>query len=248
MSKNITIVNKAKNVITTRDENLNRFFRELNHIQQVEENQIMALLEAAQNGNRKAANRLIESNLKIVVSAANAYKFMSTMDLSDLINEGVFGLHKAVYDYNDDKNTSFLTFAGMLVLQAIFKAINRYGTTIHVPANLWKELQFQYTSGDAPAHTDDEGNTVSVWECTASESIDPTAEMDAKATISHLLSGVRRNKDREIICKIFGIGCDHEHTLVELAAEYECTEEAVRQIKVRALEELKKLADRSKRL
>lgn len=243
--RNITIVNKEKNVITSRDENLNRFFRELAHIQQVEKEQVGALLEAARGGNRKAANRLIEGNLRIAVSAANAYRFMATsMDLGDLINEGVFGLHKAVYEYNEEKNTSFITFAGMLVLQAIFKAINEYGTTIHVPANVWKEIELQYTSGDAPARTDEEGNTTSLWDCTAGEETDCTADMDAKATIKCLLAGVRRNKDKEIVCKLFGIGYDHEHTLVELAAQYDCTEEAVRQIKVRAVEELKKIASR----
>ena len=75
----------------------------------------------AKNGDKKARERLINSNLRFVVSVAKKFKGQG-MPLEDLINEGNIGLMTAVDKFEPEKGYHFISYAVWWVRQAILKA------------------------------------------------------------------------------------------------------------------------------
>jgi RNA polymerase primary sigma factor len=97
----------------------------------------------ARAGDESALRRLVESNLRFVVSLAKKYA-RSGYPIHELINEGNMGLIEAASRFDPDRGVRFVTYAGWWVRQAILAAIARYGQVFHLPPKLKHELyQFQ---------------------------------------------------------------------------------------------------------
>ena len=86
-----------------------------------------------------AREKLINSNLRLVVAVAKNYK-NSHMETLDLIAEGNLGLINAVEKYNPDLGYRFSTCATPWIRQAITKAITDCGKTIRIPAHIYQML------------------------------------------------------------------------------------------------------------
>jgi RNA polymerase primary sigma factor len=91
------------------------------------------LARRAKVGDAQAKQKLVESNLKLVVSIAKMYS-SSGIPLPDLIQEGNIGLIKAVEAYDPERGFRFSTYAVAWIRQAITRAIERQGRTIRVPS------------------------------------------------------------------------------------------------------------------
>lgn len=88
-------------------------------------------------GDIKARERLIQCNLKLVVSIAKNYKNQK-LSLQDLISEGNLGLINAVEKFNPDLGYRFSTCATPWIKQAILKALTDNGKTIRLPAHMFQ--------------------------------------------------------------------------------------------------------------
>lgn len=82
-----------------------------------------------------AKERLINSNLKLVVSIAKRYQNLG-LDLQDLIQEGNDGLMKAVEKFECEKGTRLSTYATSWIIQAINRAIDNKSRTIRKPVHI----------------------------------------------------------------------------------------------------------------
>jgi RNA polymerase primary sigma factor len=89
---------------------------------------------AAQKEFDETRARMIESNLRLVVSIAKRYKNMG-MELSDLVQEGNIGLMQAVERFDPRRNLKFSTYATWWIRQAITRALSQKSRTIKVPIN-----------------------------------------------------------------------------------------------------------------
>ncbi len=78
--------------------------------------------------------KMIESNLRLVVSIAKRYKNMG-MELSDLVQEGNIGLMQAVERFDPRRNLKFSTYATWWIRQALTRALSQKSRTIKVPIN-----------------------------------------------------------------------------------------------------------------
>ena len=78
--------------------------------------------------------KMIESNLRLVVSIAKRYKNMG-MELSDLVQEGNIGLMQAVKRFDPRRNLKFSTYATWWIRQAVTRALSQKSRTIKVPIN-----------------------------------------------------------------------------------------------------------------
>ena len=87
------------------------------------------LARQAKAGDEDAKRRLIESNLKLVVSVAKVYS-RSGLSLPDLIQEGNIGLIKAVDSFDPEKGFRFSTYAVAWIRQSITRAIERHARAI----------------------------------------------------------------------------------------------------------------------
>jgi RNA polymerase primary sigma factor len=98
------------------------------------------LSNRASAGDKKARQRLIEKNLRLVVSVAKKYRGMG-LPFEDLIQEGNIGLMRAVEKYDPDRGFRFSTYATWWVRQAVQRAVADKGRTIRVPVHMGEKIR-----------------------------------------------------------------------------------------------------------
>ncbi|HEX4996933.1 MAG TPA: RNA polymerase sigma factor RpoD/SigA [Terriglobia bacterium] len=115
------------------------YLKEISRFPQLTPQEERDLGERVRLGDRVALSRLIESNLRFVVSMAKKYS-RSGYPLHELINEGNMGLIEAASRFDPDRGVRFVTYAGWWVRQAILSAIAHFGQAFHIPPRLKHEL------------------------------------------------------------------------------------------------------------
>lgn len=100
----------------------------------------LALAKLVQAGDANARQKMIVSNLRLVVSIAKHY-YSSGLDFLDLVEEGNLGLMHAVKKFNPDLGFRFSTYATRWIRQAIERAIMNQGQTVRLPIHVAQELQ-----------------------------------------------------------------------------------------------------------
>ena len=99
-----------------------------------EEERDLAIKFAA--GDKKAKEKLVNANLRLVVMAAKQYNLHTALSFEDLIQEGNMGLMRAVDTYDVSKGFRFSTYAMYWIKQSISRAMLNQGRAIRVPVNV----------------------------------------------------------------------------------------------------------------
>jgi RNA polymerase primary sigma factor len=93
------------------------------------------LAKAVERGDRAAKERMINSNLRLVISIAKRYQGHG-LPLLDLVQEGVIGLNRAVEKFDWRRGFKFSTYATWWIRQSCQRAISNQSTTIRVPTHV----------------------------------------------------------------------------------------------------------------
>lgn len=101
------------------------------------------LCRISHTGNRDAEEILVSRYHRLVRSAARPY-FLAGGDTEDLLQEGMFGLIKAIREYDTQRDASFYTFAEHCIRNRLFTVLKAASSGKHTPLNQAVPLQLSY--------------------------------------------------------------------------------------------------------
>ena len=116
-------------------EALDLFFEDIRSYPLLTKEEEVELAQRIERGDLQAKERMINSNLRLVVSIAKRYQGHD-MGLPDLIQEGMFGLIRAAEKFDHRKGFKFSTYATFWIRQAIQRGLANKARTIRIPVHV----------------------------------------------------------------------------------------------------------------
>ena len=187
--------------------------------------------ERIRQGDERALNRLVEANLRFVVSVANQYKGKG-LPMEDLVSEGNIGLLKAAGRFDASKGTRFVNYAVMHVRQQIEKALDQQ---TEPP----RKLNQKSTSVDAPLGYRANMSLLSVLVNQDAPLADDRVHSEVIEDAVEYALGSLDERESRVVDAYFGISQEHE-TMAEIAEDMDLKRERVRQIRDKAVRKLRK--------
>ena len=140
ISKSVSELEKELERLATQEEGylsdpVRMYLREIGRVPLLTYEEEVALAKRVEKGDRRARERLINANLRLVVSIAKKYVNRG-LTLLDLIEEGNIGLMRAVMKYDWRRGYKFSTYATWWIRQAITRAIADQARTIRIPVHM----------------------------------------------------------------------------------------------------------------
>ena len=122
-----------KVIFTDRSDSLlNTYLRDISRYKILDFSEINELIKKAQNGDKQAREKVINANLRFVVTIAKQFQNRG-LPLMDLISSGNEGLMKAVDKFDTDRGVTFLSYAVWWIKQSIYNSIYWQGREIRLP-------------------------------------------------------------------------------------------------------------------
>ena len=126
---------KISQLITNRqDASLSFYFKDVSRIPMINQEEEIKLIKKAKKGDKKAADPLINANLRFVISVAKQYQNKG-LALVDLIQEGNIGLIDAIKRFDETRGFKFISYAVWWIRQSIIKALSDQSRTVRIPTN-----------------------------------------------------------------------------------------------------------------
>ncbi len=135
---------KTFSTVVNSDDILQMYLKEIGRkkiLSRAEEYELGRLIqEGSKQEKIYAKNKLIQSNLRLVVSIAKKYIGQGVLFM-DLVQEGSLGLIKAAEKYDYKKNFKFSTYATWWIKQTIIRAISNHSRTIRIPVHMLDKIR-----------------------------------------------------------------------------------------------------------
>jgi RNA polymerase primary sigma factor len=113
---------------------IRNYFKDLRKLDVISSDEQTELAIKAKQGDQRAMNKLVESNLRFVLSIAKDYSW-SGIPLEELSSEGNIGLIKAVGKFDETRGIKFISYAVWWVRQSIMQSVYENGNTVRLPIN-----------------------------------------------------------------------------------------------------------------
>jgi RNA polymerase primary sigma factor len=121
-------------------DSLGLLLRDLDQFPMPDHEQQIALAKRVAAGDDEARRQMVAANLRLVVHWARRYQDRG-VDLADLVQEGSFGLLRAVEKFDWQRGFRFSTYATWWIRQALQRAVQQHGRTIRIPLEVGERLQ-----------------------------------------------------------------------------------------------------------
>lgn len=221
---------------------LNRYLDEIGKEALLSDTEERELSSKILNGDQRALSKLVEANLRFVVSIARQYKGKGVA-MEDLVSEGNFGLMKAASKFDASKGVRFVNFAVVYVRQQMERAIDQQAGLYKVPKNVKDEVtarqQSMPLSVDAPLGHRTNMSLLAVLVNQDAPLADEHVYSEAIEEAVEYALGVLDERESRVVNAWFGIDQEHE-TMAEIAEDMDLKRERVRQIRDKAVRKLRK--------
>src|SRR5215210_5259323 len=120
-------------------DSLQLFLRDVSRRSLLTAGEEVALAKRIERGDQQAKERMIESNIRLVVANAKRYRGLG-LPFPDLVQEGILGLIRAVEKFDHRRGFKFSTYATWWIRQAMQRGVQHQSRTIRIPAHIGQEL------------------------------------------------------------------------------------------------------------
>jgi RNA polymerase primary sigma factor len=126
---------KITKQVTNRDTpSLDKYLQEIGRVELISPEEEVILARRIKSGDTEALKKLVNANLRFVVSVAKQYQNQG-ISLPDLINEGNLGLMKAAQRFDETRGFKFISYAVWWIRQAILQALAEQARIVRLPVN-----------------------------------------------------------------------------------------------------------------
>jgi RNA polymerase primary sigma factor len=212
------------------------YYNELKKYKPISREKEKELLIKAKNGDLKAQNEILTSNLRFVFNIASRYKGNGAA-ISDLISEGNLGLVKAIQKFDASKDVKFISYAVWWIRNAMQEFIKKRQASL----NIEKEEEVLNKPLFSKGIPDNEDEWIEKRDVVLSDEEDEEKRelhKNQRKVIDTLMSKLC-GREKAIIEKYYGIYGNKSKNLEELGKELGITKERVRQIKEQGLKKLR---------
>ncbi len=218
-------------------ESLDFYLQEISRIPLLSVAEETAIARRAFKGDVEAQERLARHNVRFVVSVAKKFQNRG-VPLMDLIGEGNVGLMTAARKFDPDRGVKFISYAVWWIRQAIQAAIARHGRPVRVPLNRTADLNrlgrattlLTERLGRAPMER---------FVPTAKEGTDTATLVSSQTTDLDAALAALPPRDAKVLRLYFGLDDGKTRTLEEIGQMMGVTRERIRQLRDRALRQLR---------
>ncbi len=255
-----------KRYIDTTEDSISNYLKEVRKIDLITPEEEVELTKKISEGDKKALDKLVNANLRFVISVAKEYQGQG-IPLVDLISEGNYGLIKAATKFDHTKGFRFISYAVWWVKQSILQSLCENSRTVRLPVNITNQLSkvkkeisaFEQEHQRMPINGELDLSVLNHPTCTSlnekiNEEGDEILDLIADNTfgrpdddimtddilkfeLEKTLS-ILSERERKIVDMYFGVD-GGSLTLEQIGDEFGLTKERIRQIKEKALRKLK---------
>jgi RNA polymerase primary sigma factor len=130
----------TRRTMSTQADALGLLLRDLDRYPMPNYDEQIELAKRVANGDDEARKQMVAANLRLVLHWARRYQDRG-VELVDLVQEGTFGLLRAVEKFDWEKGFKFSTYATWWIRQALQRAVQQHGRTIRIPLEVGEQLQ-----------------------------------------------------------------------------------------------------------
>ncbi|WP_378178608.1 RNA polymerase sigma factor RpoD/SigA [Aquimarina sp. SS2-1] len=124
----------TKQVTNRESKSLEKYLQDVSKLPLITADEEVELAQQIREGDQKALDKLVNANLRFVISVAKQYQNQG-LKLSDLINEGNIGLVKAAKRFDETRGFKFISYAVWWIRQSILKSLAEQSRVVRLPLN-----------------------------------------------------------------------------------------------------------------
>lgn len=189
MKKNLRQLKIAQDRITMRDDNINRYFHDVERQPMLTMEEEFRVGMEAQAGDEKAITKLVNANLRFVVSVAKQYSGNS-QPLAEMISQGNIGLVYAARTFDPTRGFKFISYAVWHIRKEILLHLNQNMRTVKLPQNIVTDLAairriesaFIQREGRYPTPLEIEEALAGTPREMSADKVQKTLELDSRST------------------------------------------------------------------